>query len=436
MNILFISKDLGQINLACKLAEEGNKVKIFETEDFANGKMKRPLVEFVLDWKKELNWVGKDGLIVFEYTGMGKIQDELRKKGYSVFGGCESGEKLENNRQCGQKIFSMAGMKIKESIDFYDINKIIAFIKENRKRWVIKQNGYLDKGLNYVGRMESGEDSISVLKSYKSNLKNEKNIHFDLQEAIDGIEIAAGRFFNGNSWVGPICINIEHKNLFNENLGPKTHEMGNLMWYEEDEKNRLYQETLAKMESYLRDINFKGYFDINCIVNKNNVFPLEATARLGQPTVQLQDTLHISPWGELLKAIADGKSYNLKYKNGYGIVAFVGTPPYPYANRSNFNSPKGLEILFNDEISQNDLKNIYFEEISIFDKKGVKKYTVCGKSGYIAHISGFGKTVKEAREKAYNLINKIIVPKMFYRTDIGLKFIQEDQKKLREWGWI
>jgi hypothetical protein len=25
---------------------------------------------------------------------------------------------------------------------------------------------------------------------------------------------------------------------------------------------------------------------------------------------------------------------------------------------------------------------------------------------------------------------------MFYRTDIGLKFIQEDMKKLKEWEWI
>ena len=436
MNILFISKNLGQINLACKLAEEGHKVKIFETDGFANGKMKRPLVDFILDWKKELNWVGKDGLIVFEYTGMGKIQDELRKKGFSVFGGCEAGELLENNRQCGQKIFSMMGIKIKKSVDFYDIKKIISFLKENRKKWVIKQNGHLDKGLNYVGKMANGEDAISVLKSYKNNLKGELNIHFDLQEVVEGIEIAAGRFFNGNEWVGPICINVEHKNLFNDNLGPKTHEMGNLMWYEDAESNKLYQKTLAKMESYLKEINFKGYFDINCIVSEDEVYPLEATSRLGQPTAQLQNALQISPWGELMKAIADGKPYDLKCKKGYGVIAFIGTPPYPYANRSNFNSPKGLEILFTEKISKEDLKNIYFEEVSFIEKDGEKRYEVFGKSGYIAHVAGTGKTIKEARENTYKLIKKIVIPKMFYRTDIGLKFIQEDQRKLKKWGWI
>jgi len=48
MNILFISKDLGQINLACKLAQEGNEVKIFEIDNTFKGKFKRPLVDFVL----------------------------------------------------------------------------------------------------------------------------------------------------------------------------------------------------------------------------------------------------------------------------------------------------------------------------------------------------------------------------------------------------
>jgi phosphoribosylamine--glycine ligase len=435
MNILFISKDLGQINLACKLAEEGHAVKLFEIEVKGKSKIRRPLIKFVANWENELDWVGKGGLIVFDYTGMGKTQDELREKGYSVFGGCELGDKLENNRQYGQKIFSLLGMKTKQSIDFYGIEKIIEFLKKNKKCWVIKQNGHMDKGLNYVCKTSDSRDAISVLKSYKKNLKDGK-LHFDLQEKVEGIELAVGRFFNGNDWAGPLCLNIEHKNLFNNDLGPKTHEMGNLMWYEENENNKLYQETLEKMEDYLRKIKFKGYFDINCIVNKEGAYPLEATARLGQPTAQIQNTIQLSSWGEFMKAIADGKKYDLKYRKGYATVAFVGTPPYPYANRSNLNSPKGLEIFFNGDLSEDEKNNIYLEEVSTVKKNEKTEYVISGNSGYIAHVAGFGKTVGEAREKMYNLIEKIVIPKMFYRTDIGLEFINRNEKKLKEWRWI
>ena len=52
-----------------------------------------------------------------------------------------------------------------------------------------------------------------------------------IQKKVEGVEIAVARFFNGSDWVGPIEINVEHKDLFNGNLGPKTGEMGTLLWY-------------------------------------------------------------------------------------------------------------------------------------------------------------------------------------------------------------
>jgi phosphoribosylamine--glycine ligase len=128
MNILFISNDLGAISLACRLAEEGSILKFFERKDHWKEKIRRPGIQFIHDWRKELDWVGKDGLIVFDDTEMGKTQDELRVAGYSVFGGCEAGEKLENERTCGQKIFSLLGMKIKDTKNFFSINEIINFI--------------------------------------------------------------------------------------------------------------------------------------------------------------------------------------------------------------------------------------------------------------------------------------------------------------------
>lgn len=422
--------------MACKLVEEGNKVKFFEREKSLRGKIKRPELRFIDNWEKELSWVGKNGLIVFDDVGMGKTQDELRKKGFSVFGGCEIGEKLENNRQYGQKVFSAVGIEIKESVDFYNIDKMIDFIEKNPRKWVVKQNGGLDKGLNYIGQLDNGKDSIGILKSYRKNLKS-FNLHFDLQEKISGIEIAVGRFFNGNDWVGPICINIEHKNLFNDDLGPKTNEMGNLMWYEENKNNKLFKTTLGKMKNYLKKINYRGYFDINCIVDKNGAYPLEATTRLGQPTIQIQSTLHISPWGEFLKAIADGKQYELKFRKKYAVIIFLGTPPYPYANRSNFNSPKGVEIFFKERLSKNEKSNIYLEDVSVCSSKNKKeRYVICSNTGYIAFVSGIGKTTEESRKKAYDLINKIIIPKMFYRTDIGLGFINGNKRLLKKWGWV
>ena len=45
-------------------------------------------------------------------------------------------------------------------------------------------------------------------------------------------------------------------------------------------------------------------------------------------------------------------------------------------------------------------------------------------------------TVEKAREAVYALAKKVIIPKIFYRTDIGESFLNRDRDKLRKWGWI
>ena len=435
MNILFISKDLSGADLCYRLKKEGHYVRLF-IEDKKQIHNFEGLVEKTTNWKNDLDWVGKTGLIVFDSSGYGKIQDDLREKGYLVVGGNQFADKLEHDRQYGQKILSVCGMKIIPSVNFSSTKSAIKFVEENNGPWVVKQNGHINTSFNYVGQLNNGKDVISVLKNYNRNNKKEC-LSIDLQKKIKGVEIGVARYFSGNDWVGPIEINLEHKSLFNDKLGPKTFEMGTLIWYEENEKNRLFQETLAKMKSYLQKINFKGDVDINCIVVQNEIFPLEITPRFGWPSTHLHEEIHISPWGEFLRAIAQGKSYDLKYKKGYGIVVLLATPPFPYVIRTKKYYPEGMDILFKKELSEEDMRHIHLEEVSLRNnKKETSQLYISGKTGFALHVTGMGETVKEARKKTYDLIDNIVIPKVFYRTDIGLKFIKEDEKKLRDWGWI
>ncbi|MFZ2626804.1 MAG: phosphoribosylamine--glycine ligase, partial [Candidatus Moraniibacteriota bacterium] len=249
MNILFISKDLSGADLCYRLKKEGHNVRLF-IEDKVQVHNFDGLVEKTTDWRKDVNWVGKNGLIVFDNSGYGKVQDDLRAEGYSVVGGNQMSDKLEHNRQYGQKILSVCGLNIIPSVNFSCTKEAVKFVEKNKGPWVVKQNGHVNTSFNYVGQLEDGKDVISVLKNYNRNNKKEC-VSIDLQKKIRGIEIGIARYFNGNDWVGPIEINLEHKGLFNGELGPKTFEMGTLMWYDEDEKNRLFQETLAKMAPYL-----------------------------------------------------------------------------------------------------------------------------------------------------------------------------------------
>ncbi|MEI8096594.1 MAG: phosphoribosylamine--glycine ligase, partial [Candidatus Moraniibacteriota bacterium] len=362
MNVLLISKDFYAADLCLRLMREGHKVKAF-VKDPTDSATYVGMVRRVNNWKKELKWVGKDGLILFDNTGYGKIQDELRALGYAVVGGCEAGDRCEDDRAFGQRILWASGVKIVPSQDFHSIESAIQFVKKHPGEWVIKQNGHASKVFNYVGQMEDGSDVISMLESYKK--KGNKDIgSIELQKRIRGIEIGVGRYFNGTDWVGPIEMNMEHKDLHNDNLGPKTFEMGTLMWFDDNEKNKLFQEMLEKLKPYLKRINFRGDIDINCIVNESGAYPLEFTARFGFPALQLQCALSNSPFGEFLKAIADGKTYDFRYKKGFGVVVLVATPPFPYFNISKENFSKGVNISFKEELTDEEKDHIHFERVS------------------------------------------------------------------------
>ncbi len=435
MRVLFISGELIGSAIVHKLIKEGHDVKLYiEHEDRKNcfGGM----VDVVDEWKNELKWVGKDGLIIFDDVIFNGEQEHLRSAGYSVVGGDSKSDKLELNRKFFQDTLEKYGITTIPSYSFKTIDETMEYVKKNRDTWVIKHGSHMST-LNYVGQREDAKDVLDILKIYK-----QKNISIDqLQKRVYGVEIGVARYFNGNEWVGPIEINIEHKALCNDDIGPLTAEMGTLMWYEEDENLPLFKKTLSKIKDYLIDINYKGDVDINCIINKDKVWPLEATMRFGTPSTELQCELHKSPWGDFMKAVADGKKYNIDYHKGYGIVISIAVPPFPYApkifNNSNIETCRGVSVSFKEEMTKEEMDQIHFEEVSVTKKsKGNEKYYISGKHGYVLYVTGHGKTVKEAQKEAYGVVNKIIIPKMFYRTDIGDKFIKKDKKLLKKWGWI
>ena len=436
MRVLFISGEMIAADLAYRLKREGCEVKLF-IEDESRKDCFENMVDKTSDWKKELGWVGKDGLIVFDDVGYGREQDELRKQGFAVFGGSEDSDKLEKDREFAQGVLESCGMTVKMSKDFSDIESALEYIKKNPAKWVVKQNNH-KSSLTYVGVLSDGSDVGSILKSYNKYNHDEAIKTISLQKKIEGVEIGVARYFNGNDWVGPIEINIEHKAFLNGDVGPLTGEMGTVLWYEDNENNKLFKSALAGLKPCLKKINFRGDVDVNCIVNQTEIFPIEITPRFGCPSTHLHEELHLSLWKDFLLAVAKGEKCDLRYKKGYSVVVSVAIPPFPlpYKSIASDYYLKDVDILFKEEISEDERERIHFEEVSLRKEGGKEQFYIAGSNGFILYVTGSGETVADARKKAYDLVDKIVIPKMMYRTDIGLKLIEKNQKLLKKWGWI
>lgn len=96
MNILIISKECASAGSAHRLTQEDNDVKFYAKMPGYDKVCNGLGIEKVAEWEDELPWVGKEGLIIFDYTGFGKTQDDLRAQGYCVVRGGSRGTFLNN----------------------------------------------------------------------------------------------------------------------------------------------------------------------------------------------------------------------------------------------------------------------------------------------------------------------------------------------------
>jgi phosphoribosylamine--glycine ligase len=436
MRILVLSHDFSGASLCHRLAREGHEVRV-HVADAAQAGALEGIVSKAANRDDGLDWVGRDGLVIADDVGFGRLQNELRAQGYAVVGGSAGGDRLEEDRPYCQRVLADCGIAALPTAHFATAADAIAHVRAHPGPWVIKQNGHPESIVCYVGRMEDGADVVDLLRHYAERYGDRGG--YVLQRRCQGIEIGVGRYFNGRRWAGPIELNVEHKKLCAGDVGPKTYEMGTLMWYEADEAQPLFRATLAKLEPYLRQADFRGDVDINCIVNAEGAFPLEVTARFGYPAVQAQMELHATPWGEFLHALAQGRDGELDWRPGYSLSGRVAAPPFPYhgpGDRADL-SPRGLKIHFRRPMTEEDWRHLHPEEVSRWpDGEAGEEYVVAGDGGYVMHVSGFGASVEAAREATYGRICDIAIPRMFYRTDLGLRFADRERAQLQQWGWL
>ncbi|MBI2579408.1 MAG: phosphoribosylamine--glycine ligase [Candidatus Aenigmarchaeota archaeon] len=420
---LFIS-NVGMIgDLAWQIKKEGNEVKYYihknDQKDVCDG-----FVDKTDSWKDLVEWAD---VIVFDDTEFGELADRMRKEGKIVVGGSSYTDKLELSREFGQEEMKNSGMTVLPNWNFDDFEEAIKFIRENPGRYVIKPSGLAqnEKELLFIGQEDDGKDVLQVLEHYKKNWSKKIKI-FQIQKYASGVEVAIGAFFNGRDFITPVNINFEHKRMFPGEIGPSTGEMGTSMYF--SHPNALFNQTLLKMKEKLAESGYVGYIDINCIVNSKGIYPLEFTSRFGYPHISIAIEGILSPWGEFLHAIAGGQKYDLKVKRGFQIGVVIAVPPFPFNDPEAFRKySEDAAILF----KKPNLGGVHLGDVKFVDDD----WRLAGNSGYALIVTGSGSTMDGARKQAYHRVKNIMIPNMFYRTDIGLRWYY-DSDKMQTWGYL
>jgi phosphoribosylamine---glycine ligase len=417
--------DLG--DLYAHLAQRGHQVRM-AVADPAYRDVFRGLVEHTADWRRELAWVkaaGRDGVVVCETAHDGALQDALRRDGFQVIGGSALGDRLEGDRAFGQQVLRRAGLKTIPTVHFTDLDAAIAHIRAHPRRYVLKHNGHhLPSTCTHVGCLPDGADVIAALEHHRGV----EAVDVVLMDVVDGVETGVGAYFDGRRFIGPVCLDWEHKRFFPGDLGELTGEMGTVVTYRGAE--RLFSETLAPLAPLLAAHGHCGYLNLNTVINDDGVWPLEFTCRFGYPGFAILAALHVDGWEPLLRALC-GEDVVVRTHPGYAVGVVVTVPPFPGPTATGTYHARGMPIRL-DGLGRAELEHVHFGEVDF--SSGSPR--VGGASGYVLVATGRGPDVPAARDAVHRVLDRIQVPNARYRRDIGCRFIARDEASLRRLGYL
>jgi phosphoribosylamine--glycine ligase len=193
--------DLGSLYM--RLLAEGHEVKVFVEEEGARGTM-AGLVPRTGDWRSELDWVGRDGIILFEAVseGYGALQDRLRAQGYRVVGGSAFGDRLENDRAFAQALLAGLGLRIAAVHDFDTAAAGTPSRRTSRPLRAQVQRPRFRLSDNYVGQLPDGATSGNARRPLPGSGAASPRPTSSWSMST-GVEMGVGAYFDGERFLRP-----------------------------------------------------------------------------------------------------------------------------------------------------------------------------------------------------------------------------------------
>ncbi|HEX8261497.1 MAG TPA: hypothetical protein VF547_01335 [Allosphingosinicella sp.] len=418
--------DLGSLYM--RLITEGHEVRVFIEDEAAHGTM-AGLVPRTGDWRAELDWVGRDGIILFEAVseGYGALQDVLRAQGHMVIGGSAFGDRLENDRAYAQALLAGLGLRTAAVHEFDDPAAGDAFLAARPGRYVLKFSGPdFASSDNYVGQRADGADVRAVLAA-RFRARGGERASYILMDHVDGVEMGVGAYFDGERFLAPACLDWEHKRFFAGDMGELTGEMGTVATFERS--GRFFDLTLARIAPLLREQGHVGYVNLNTIVNAEGIWPLEFTCRFGYPGFAVLEPLQAIGWADLFLAMARRSAAEFPVRPGFSLGVVLTTPPFPYTRRQ-VEEPVGLPVLLDPALGAEDRRHLHFGEVGL---EGGALVT-SGLYGWTMVVTGTGPDIAAAKRAAYGRAGRVSIPAVRYRLDIGDRLIAGDHQTVAALG--
>jgi phosphoribosylamine--glycine ligase len=335
------------------------------------------------------------------------LADACDAAGIPVFGPTAAAAQIESSKTFAKQIMQQAGVPTAVSHTFDDVAAAQAFVRDHGTAWVVKADG-LASGKGVIVA-ESVDETLAAIAQLGALGAGQRLL---LEERLSGPEVSLIALCDGERAL-PLPLAQDHKRLLDGNHGPNTGGMGAYAPAPHLDEEAVQQIMDTIMLPTVRalaahGIPFRGALYAGLMLTEDGPKVLEFNARFGDPETQAIMPLLEGDLLAALLACAEGRLQPdmLGVSEGAAACIVLAAPGYPDAPRTG-DMISGIEAA--DEPGA-----LVFHAGTDWQNG---QFVTAG--GRVLGVTGMGRTLDAALNRAYEVVSVIHFEGMQFRRDIG-----------------
>ena len=346
------------------------------------------------------------------------LADRLRAAGKLVFGPGADGARLEGSKAWMKQVLADAGVPTARYGAFTDPDEAVAFLRTLPGLYVVKTDGLAaGKGVTVT---DSLDDAIGDVRAkLAGEAFGDAGRRVVVEEGLTGPELSLLALCDGERAV-PLAPAQDFKRIGDGDSGPNTGGMGAYSPVPvagpavvDQVMERAVEPTLAMLRK--QGIDYRGVLYAGLMLTAEGPKVIEYNVRFGDPEAQVVLPRLTNDLAAMLSEAAAGDLRTEPvFDDGAAVTVVVAAEGYPAAPRS------GDVVTGIDDAEA-------VAGVTVFHAGTARTSggDLVTRGGRVLAVTGQGRSIAEARERAYTAVTRISFPGMHYRGDIAQRAMEE-----------
>jgi phosphoribosylamine--glycine ligase len=347
------------------------------------------------------------------------IVDDLASRGIAAFGPSRAAAQLEGSKGFTKDFCREFNIPTGAYRRFRQAAEARAYVRAQGAPIVIKADGLAaGKGVVVAKSLAEAEDAIGMMFGGGLGAVGSEVV---IEEYLAGREISFFALCDGETAI-PLASAQDHKRVFDHDEGPNTGGMGAYSptpfvteIVHDQIMSQIVLPTVSGMKA--RGTPFRGVLYAGVMLTPQGPKLIEYNVRFGDPECQVLMLRMMSDIVPALLAASDGqlKNFDLRWYPQAAVTVVMAANGYPGDYK------KGTRIEGLDDAAK-------IESVEIFHAgTTAREGAIFANGGRVLNVCAVGKTVTEARSRAYLAVDRIKWPDGFCRRDIASQAVEAER---------